>query len=89
MFLSFCILDEFFQFSKKSGFGVFLIHPTMVSVLLFASVERCFVSCMQDFFKSPFIMSNTKDIIVLVCGDKRALHSLLHGRMKLDLRNTI
>ena len=32
------------------GFWVFLVHPTVVTVLLSASVERCFVSCMQDFF---------------------------------------
>ena len=30
-------------------FGVFLVHPTVVSVLLSASVERCFVSRMRDF----------------------------------------
>ena len=39
----------FFRFSKKSGFGVFLFHPTVVSVLLSASVERCFVSRMRGF----------------------------------------
>ena len=50
MFLSFFVLDDFFSFSKKSGFGVFLVHPTMVSVLLYALVERCFVSRMRDFF---------------------------------------
>ena len=27
MFLSFCILDDFFRFWKKSGFWVFLVHP--------------------------------------------------------------
>ena len=43
------ILDDFFRFSKKSGFGVLLVHPPMASVLLSASVERCFVSCMRDF----------------------------------------
>ena len=32
------------------GFGVFLVHPTVVSVLLSASVERCFVSRRRDFF---------------------------------------
>ena len=32
-----------------SGFGVFLDHPPMASVLLSASVERCFVSRMRDF----------------------------------------
>ena len=31
-------------FKKKSGFGVFLVHPTVVLVLLFTSAERCFVS---------------------------------------------
>ena len=47
-FLSFCVLDDFFHFSKKLGFGVFLVHP-MASVLLSASVKRCFVSRMRDF----------------------------------------
>ena len=36
-------------FKKKLGFGVFLVHPPMASVLLSASVERCFVSRMRDF----------------------------------------
>ena len=27
-----------------------LVHPPMASVLLFVSVERCFVSRMRDFF---------------------------------------
>ena len=36
---------------EKSGFGVFLIHPSMASVLLSASVERCFVSRMRDFYR--------------------------------------
>ena len=26
-FLSFCVFGDFFHFSKKSGFGVFLVHP--------------------------------------------------------------
>ena len=34
---------------KHWGFWVFLVHPTVVSVLLSASVERCFVSRMWDF----------------------------------------
>ena len=38
------VLDDFFRF------WVFLVHPTVVSVLLSASVERCFVSRMRDFF---------------------------------------
>ena len=41
---SFCILDDFFRFSKKSGFWVFLVHPFVVSGLLSAAVKRCFVS---------------------------------------------
>ena len=43
-------MNDFFRFSKKLGFWVFLVHPTAVSVLLSASVERCFVSLMRDFF---------------------------------------
>ena len=39
----------FFRFPKKMGFWAFLVHPTVVSVLLSASVERCFVSRMRDF----------------------------------------
>ena len=39
-----------FSVKKEFGFGVFLVHPTVVSVLLSASVERCFVSCMRDFY---------------------------------------
>ena len=39
-----------FLFSKNVGFGVFFIHPTVKSVLLSASVERCLVSRMWDFF---------------------------------------
>ena len=38
------VLDDFFRF------WVFLVHPTVESVLLSASVERCFVSRMRDFF---------------------------------------
>ena len=33
-----------------AGFGVFLVHPPMASVLLSASVEIFSVSRMQDFF---------------------------------------
>ena len=65
MFLSFCILDDFFLFlviffrlSKKSGFWVVLVHPSMASVILSASVERCFVSPMRDFFLD--ILTHTK-----------------------------
>ena len=34
MFLSFCVLDDFFRFSKKSGFGVFLVQQNMVETML-------------------------------------------------------
>ena len=40
----------FSVFQKKMGFWVFLVHPTVVSVLLSASVERCFFSRMRDFY---------------------------------------
>ena len=49
--LSFCVLDDFnFILFFNLGFWVFLVHPTVVSVLLSASVERCYVSRMRDFF---------------------------------------
>ena len=53
-FLSFYILDDFFRFSKNLGFWVFLVHPTVVLVLLSASVERCFVSRMRDLKKKNY-----------------------------------
>ena len=53
-FSSFRVLDDFFHFSKKLGFGVFLVHPPMASVLLSASVERCFVSRERDFLIKSF-----------------------------------
>ena len=46
----FLLLDDFFRFSKKWVFGYVLVHPTVVSVLLSASVKRYFVSCIRDFF---------------------------------------
>ena len=50
-FLSFfAFWMTFSRFSKKLGFGAFLFHPPMAFVLLSASVERCFVSRMRDFF---------------------------------------
>ena len=49
-FLRFSVFGDFFRFSRKLGFGVFLVHPPMASVLLSASVERCFVPRMRDFF---------------------------------------
>ena len=47
-FLSLCVLDDFFRFRWKNPvFWVFLVHPTLVSVILSASVKRCFVSRMR------------------------------------------
>ena len=40
----------FLRYLKNSGFWLILVHPTVVSVLLSASVERCFVSRTRDFF---------------------------------------
>ena len=45
-FLSF---ELFFPFLIFFGFCVFLVHPTVVSVLVSASVEIFDVSCMRDF----------------------------------------
>ena len=39
---------------------VFLVHPTVVSVLLFALVERCFVSRMWDFLFYAYIADQGK-----------------------------
>ena len=47
--LSFSVLDYFFRFKFFFGFCVFLVHPTELSVLLSASVERVGVSRMRDF----------------------------------------
>ena len=58
--LSFWVLDDFLRFSKKLGFWVLLVHPTVVSVLLSASVERCFVSRMRDFYKLSIYLYSPK-----------------------------
>ena len=52
-------MDDFFRFSKKLGFWVFLAHPTVVSVLLSTSVEIFFVSRMRDFLE-PNCSSRTE-----------------------------
>ena len=39
----FAFLVIFSVFQQKSGFGVFLVNPPRASVLLSASVKRCFV----------------------------------------------
>ena len=42
-FLSFCILDDFFRFSKKTCFGVFFVHPeTTLPDELETSVQRAY-----------------------------------------------
>ena len=42
-FLSFCVLDDFFRFSKKSGFWVLLVHPeTMLTDGLETSGRRAY-----------------------------------------------
>ena len=45
-------------FSLLNFFGlcVFLVHPTVASVLLFASVEKFNVSCMRDFFRMIYFI---------------------------------
>ena len=69
-FLVFAFWIIFFRFSKKLVFKVFLFHPTMVLVLLSASVERCFVSRERDFSSNrptgP-IRSSSHNVCVSVC----------------------
>ena len=62
-FVIFLDASEFLQFwwflplkKKKSGFWVFLVHPSMASVLLSALVERCFVSLMRDFYSTLYVL---------------------------------
>ena len=57
-FLSFWVMDDFFRLKKKKGLGVFLVHPPMASVLLSASVERCFFYRMRDFFLNLWQFQN-------------------------------
>ena len=84
---------EFFAFwiifsviPKFLGFWLFLVHPTVVLVLLCASVERCFVSRMRDFFLGIpfyffffFFYPNKKIPPPL---KKNVLMVLLHARVK-------
>ena len=46
-------MDNIFCFSKKLGFGVFLVHPTVVSVLLSASSREMLCLPYAGFFLSP------------------------------------
>ena len=57
----------FFPFSLNSGFWVFLVQPTVVSVLLSASVARCFVSHMRDFFRIVMYRFGNGAPICIVC----------------------
>ena len=45
----FCNLDDFFRLKNMGFLGI--LGSTVVSLLLSASVERCFVSRMRDFQK--------------------------------------
>ena len=47
----FAIYMIFSVFQKKSELWVLSVHPTVVLMLLSASVERCFVSHMRDIFR--------------------------------------
>ena len=69
----FCGLDDFFRLTKKSGFWVFLVHPTVVSVLLSASVERCFVSCMRDL--KTGVRPTTKNFFDFFIAEKKIPHT--------------
>ena len=46
----FFVLDYFFRYNFFFGFCLFLVHPTVASVLLSALVERFNVTHMRDFF---------------------------------------
>ena len=52
---------------KKNVADFALVHPPMASVLLSASVERCFVSRMRDFFfkLEPFLNKNRPYIYLM------------------------
>ena len=56
----------FFRFSKNLGFWLFLVHPTVVSVLLSASVERCFVSRMRDFLDYKRRKQSLQPLVVMM-----------------------
>ena len=83
MFLSFCVLNDFFRFSKKSCFGVFLVHPPMASVLLYASVERCFVSRMRDF--GPMIVNFLNQYYLLLISWTHQIRKLWRHLSNLQL----
>ena len=53
-FFAFWMIFSVFFF--KSGFGVFLVHPSVVFVLLSASVDGCFGSRLRDLFLIKFYL---------------------------------
>ena len=77
----------FFCFSKQSGFGAFLVHPTVVLVLLSAAVKRCFVSRMRDFFIACY-QNGTKFYVlfeITFCVETLKIHlerQYLKGKIK-------
>ena len=71
MFLSFSVFDDFFCFSINSGFWVFLVHPTLLSVLLSALVEICFVSRMRDFWLIIGFGTRAEPVSVVVKIERR------------------
>ena len=57
------------------GFGVFLVHPPMASVLLSASVERCFVSHVRDFsVMFLFLQIFLQNLSTQACGIGATIH---------------
>ena len=69
-FVSFSVLDDFVRFSINSGFGVFFVHPTVVSVLLSSWIKRCFFSRMQDF-----LLINRHDNVKSIFHNKSTIFS--------------
>ena len=55
----------FLRFKFFFGFCVFFVHPTLVSVLLSASVKRFDVSRLRDFFFSFKIVELQGDLLGL------------------------
>ena len=55
-------------FKKKMGFWVFMVHPTVVSLLLSASVERFFFYRMRDFFKNSMKKEKNAYVRILLAN---------------------
>ena len=75
----------FFPFfrRKKIGFGIFLVLPTMVSGLLSALVERCFVSVCSIFLITN--LSKSRASFGLCSSSvKNPLKITFHGNMKIS-----